>query len=186
MKSICAGISISIGCIAFLLSPIKIIGALLFCVGLLSIVVHRFTLFTGTISSVTKSTIMDNIGILLYNILGVIILALIFVGTGISTDVNVIVASKLSADIIEVFCKAILCNMLICLAVDEWKNTQNSLIVILCVTVFVFCGFEHCIANTFYMLVANNFSIKFLIVNVLGNAFGGIMLWRLKHIREIS
>jgi formate/nitrite transporter FocA (FNT family) len=44
------------------------------------------------------------------------------------------------------------------------------------VIVFILCGFEHCIANMFYISMAGMWSGKafvFLLVNTLGNAVGG-------------
>lgn len=181
-KSICAGMCISIGCIAYMISSSPFIGSILFSVGLLSIVIHGFKLFTGTISSVNINTLRYNIKILVGNLIGVVIASILFFGTGIDTTVYNLVYTKLSASIIEVFCKAAFCNILICIAVDEWKNTHNSILVILSVVVFILCGFEHCVANAFYMLVSGQFSLIFLAINILGNAFGGILLWRLKHL----
>ena len=44
--------------------------------------------------------------------------------------------------------------------------------------IFVVCGFEHMVANMFYITLANKFiiSIPFLIVSILGNIVGGILI----------
>lgn len=182
-KTILAGFCISLGCMAFLCSPDKFIGSVLFSVGLLAVVVHKFSLFTGTVCSVKKSkeAVVDQLGILYGNIVGVMIAAIVFRCSHIEVPVETLVATKLSAPYLAVFAKAILCNALICLAVDEWKKQRSALMVILAVTVFVLCGFEHCVANVFYMLLAGNFSLGFFVANVVGNACGGIFLWRLKY-----
>ena len=182
--ALCAGICISLGCIAFLMSPVKIVGAVLFAVGLLAVVVHGLKLFTGTVCSAkpAASDLHTQLVVLLGNILGVLVAALLFAGANLQTPVQEVVAAKLSASWLAIFCKAVFCNILICIAVDEWKGQKNSLIVIFGVAVFVFCGFEHCIANAFYMLAAGNFSLSFFAVNVLGNAAGGIGFWRMKHL----
>ena len=84
---------------------------------------------------------------------------------------------------------AILCNIMIYVAVEiirrsatNWRSAHVVVGVIFATTVFVVCGFEHCIANAFYFGVAGVFSlgmIKFLIVNAFFNAIGGIMAHRL-------
>lgn len=182
--SICAGFSIGLGCMAFLLSPTKLVGSVLFSVGLVCVVVHQLRLFTGTICSVkwTMGDALRQAIILTGNLLGAVLAAGVFLNTPIGTEVAALVAGKVSASYIGVFCKAVLCNVLICLAVDEWKSQGNTMMVVLAVTVFVLCGFEHCIANTFYMVAAQNFVWDFLLVNILGNMVGGIAFWRLKHI----
>ena len=46
------------------------------------------------------------------------------------------------------------------------------------VTVFVVCGFEHCIANMFYITAAGMWSGEagvFILVNTLGNICGGLL-----------
>ena len=198
-KAICAGMCISLGCIAFLMAPDKLSGSVLFSVGLLGVVVHKLFLFTGSVCSMkiepfwTSLPIWERFieyerqgGILLGNIIGVCIAAMIFLNTGIETGVSSLVDNKLSADVYAVFCKAILCNILICLAVDEWRKQKNSLMVIFAVSVFVLCGFEHCVANAFYMIAAGRFDIGFFVINVLGNAIGGIGFWRVKHFIEFD
>jgi len=189
-QSICAGICISLGCMTFLLSPDKISGSILFSVGLLGVVIHSFNLFTGSICSFGAHgigmtyEIVRQCFILFSNVVGTLIASIIFLNTGIETGVSGLVDNKLSADLLAVFCKAVFCNILICLAVDEWKKQKNSLIVIFAVTAFVLCGFEHCVANAFYMLTADKFCLSFFIVNVVGNAIGGISFWRLKYLFE--
>lgn len=198
-KAICAGICISLGCIAFLMAPDKLSGSILFSVGLLGVVVHKLFLFTGSVCSMKIEPFGASVPIwmqfieyerqgmiLLGNIIGVCITAMIFLNTGIETGVSGLVDNKLSADVYAVLCKAIFCNILICLAVDEWRKQKNSLMVIFAVSVFVLCGFEHCIANAFYMIAAGYFDIGFFVINVLGNAIGGIGFWRIKHFIELD
>ena len=182
-KPICAGIAISIGCIANLMATDRLAGAVLFGVGLLAVCVHGLILFTGTVCRAegTLDSILSNTKILLLNAVGVGIAAAIFLMSNLDTNVAGLVASKIAETPPEIMGKAMFCNILICIAVDEWKEQRNSLMVLFPVTVFVFCGFEHCIANLFYMAVAKTFSLGFFFWNVIGNAAGGMLFWRLKH-----
>lgn len=183
-QSICAGIAISLGCMANLMSQDRLVGAVLFGVGLLAVCVHGLKLYTGTVCRVegTLASIADNMLILLGNVVGVVIAWAIFETAGIETGAEQLFAAKLVATPAEFFAKAMLCNILICIAVDEWKEQKNSLLVLLAVTVFVFCGFEHCIANLFYMLSACHLYNDIFWLNVLGNAAGGILFWRMKRL----
>lgn len=67
------------------------------------------------------------------------------------------------------------------LAVDLWKRGQK-IGVFLCVPVFIFSGFDHSIANSFYngaAIGADTFTLRnvaFVTVVVLGNALGGMLL----------
>ena len=47
------------------------------------------------------------------------------------------------------------------------------------VTVFILCGFEHCVANMFYFSMAGIFSVQmlvFLLLNTVGNCIGGLLI----------
>ena len=57
IKSVLAGMFIGIGCLAYLSSPDKIIGALLFTVGLFVILTFKLNLFTGKICYIIEKKI---------------------------------------------------------------------------------------------------------------------------------
>lgn len=64
------------------------------------------------------------------------------------------------------------------IGVKSYRN--NSIIpLLLCVVLFVICGLEHCIANSFYMFYSMNFSmlsIAYLLINILGNTIGALAI----------
>ena len=189
-KSICAGIAISLGCMANLMAQDRLVGAVLFGVGLLAVCVHGMKLYTGTVcrAEMSLESVGENIAVLSGNAVGVLVAAAIFLAAGIDTNVDMLVAAKMEEAPLELFARAMLCNILICIAVDEWMEQKNSLLVILAVTVFVYCGFEHCVANLFYLIAAGIASKvdmvaagMFFALNVIGNATGGILFWRWKH-----
>ena len=65
---------------------------------------------------------------------------------------------KVTPDWITLFFKGILCNILVCLAV--WIGFSARTVVdkiaglLLPITAFVACGFEHCVANMFFLPMA--------------------------------
>jgi len=95
----------------------------------------------------------------------------------------VIVEHKMSLSYVSAFSAGILCNILVCLSV--WMAFKaNSIIskivaIIIPITAFVVCGFEHSIANMFYGLMATftysfNFD-SFIVQNLLPVTFGNLV-----------
>ena len=59
-----------------------------------------------------------------------------------------------------------------------FKENNTVLGILIGVPVFILSGFEHSIADIFYFCLGNVYNIKalfFIIVVILGNAFGSIM-----------
>ena len=74
-------------------------------------------------------------------------------------------------------------SILMFIAVDGFKNNPHEvgkyIGIFLGVTVFILCGFEHCVANMFYFSAANAWSGKallYLLVMTLGNTCGGVSI----------
>lgn len=191
IKSFLAGICISIGCIVNLSCDNKYIGAILFAVGLYSICVCNFNLFTGKICYLDNIT--DLIRIWIWNYIGSIAIALICIPTklfNLSEKASTMCLNKLSETPLEIFILGILCNVLIYFAVEGYKNKQPILL-IFSVAVFILCGFEHCVANMFYFslatlshlsIISTILQMEFIFVNTLGNTIGGICM---KHMSRL-
>ena len=83
-----------------------------------------------------------------------------------------VAAGKVTPDWVTLFFKGIMCNVLVCLAV--WIGFAGRTVVdkvvgiILPIAAFVACGFEHCVANMFFLPMA-------LILNMAGFGDPGIM-----------
>lgn len=185
--SILAGMSISFGCIAFLSSGNKIVGALFFVVGLFIILNFNFSLFTGKVCYALEhklSYIPRLLWIWVGNIVGAILMALM-VGatrlTGLVEAATAIVNTKLNDSLLSLFFLGVFCNMLIFVAVFGYKKFENPLAKMIAlffgVSVFVLCGFEHCIADAFYFAFAGSFTahtLLCLVIITLGNVVGGL------------
>jgi formate/nitrite transporter len=67
-------------------------------------------------------------------------------------------AGKIQPDVVTLFFKGILCNLLVCLAV--WlayagrSVTDKIVALILPVSAFIATGFEHCVANMYFLPLA--------------------------------
>ena len=178
IKSILAGMAISLGGAVFLSCENKAVGAFFFCVGLITVVYFSLNLYTGKIGYVlenNKTFFIDTALSVLGNALGCLVFGLI--KSPIGNVVN-IVAAKLEKAPLEVFVDGILCGVLIFICVDIFKKKNTPLAILFCVPTFILCGFEHSIADMFYVFNARNFSLNssiFLILVVLGNAVGGLL-----------
>ena len=177
VKSILAGIMISVGCVVNLSCDNKYIGAILFCIGLITILLFNFNLYTGKVCYIPNnkpSYILQILLILFGNILGCIIMGVLFPITPLS-----ICTTKLSYDLQTVLIKSIMCGLLIYIAVDSYKKYKTLLPTLFCIPIFILSGYIHVIADTFYFVSAQAFNtntIIYILVAAIGNAFGGMII----------
>jgi formate/nitrite transporter FocA (FNT family) len=193
INSFLAGVSISIGGFAYLSSGNKLIGALLFSICLFLICTMGYNLFTGKICYLFQSeeyNLPFMFVVLMMNFLGTFLIGMLtrFIKPELIETANNICATKLNEGW-KVILLGILCNVLIFYAVYEYANNKYEIgkyiAIIMCVVVFILCGFEHCIANMYYFSVADytDKTIGYILLNILGNALGGIGIYRLEELR---
>ena len=168
-KSILAGMAIALGCWMYLAAPNPIVGAFLFSCGLLSVRIYKLNLFTGKIQfMVTKQyPWYFYLIVFLGNIIGVSLMALLAHNNASAA----IAAAKISQPIWEAAAKGIGCGMLMSLATYEKSPLWMC---ILCVMGFILGGFNHCIADAYYMIAAGTIGFP-LIGTIIGNMFGGVI-----------
>ena len=192
LLAIGAGLAISIGGTVYLSVDNKIIGSLLFAVGLYAIVLNGLFLYTGKVGYlVVQSDKIEYLGLMaitwLGNLAGTWIGAVAVLNTriqGIRENAVGICETKLADEPLSIFLLAIFCGILMYIAVDGFKEKENPLILFFCVSVFILSGFEHCIANMFYFSIAGAWSLKtivYLIIMTLGNSLGGMLIPSLKN-----
>jgi formate/nitrite transporter len=150
----------------------KLLGGLAFSLGLILVVVAGAELFTGNSlivapwlsTRVSGSALLRNWGIVYFaNFAGALILvAIVFHGQfwalngyGVGANALMIASGKTSLAFVPALCRGIMCNILVCLAV--WmclaarSVTEKILAIVFPITAFVACGFEHSIANMFFI-----------------------------------
>ena len=76
---------------------------------------------------------------------------------------------------ISFFIKSILCGVVIYIAVLMYRK-GTPLGIIFGIPLFIFCGFQHCIANVITMGVARIFDLSLLIC-IVGNFMGSLIMW---------
>lgn len=176
-KAINAGVIIGIGGTCFLAIPDKTIGAFMFAVGLLTICVTDQYLFTGKCSYTYDVKYL--LTVILGNCIGATGFGLLMGLLNYNAPVRAVEMCEIKlAENIKVVPLAILCNILIYFAVEGFKKGQTILL-IMCVMVFILCGFEHSIANMFYFAVAKKYtwdSVLYLLLNVVSNWVGGVIV----------
>ncbi|NLK12646.1 MAG: formate/nitrite transporter family protein [Candidatus Phytoplasma sp.] len=194
-KAVLAGIVIAIAGTIYLTVDNKVIGSFLFGFGLLVVVSNKLNLFTGKVGYVIDkkpSYLIDIFIIIIGNLLGVLLIALM-VNLGGLTHVRASAISsvdlKLSKNLLESFALSIGCGMMMYLGVDGYYKNKNDfgkvVVVLLAVMIFILAKFEHSIANMFYFTAAGQWSFKsiiYLIVMLLGNGVGAVIINGLEKI----
>lgn len=181
ISSLLAGLCISIGGTAFLSVGGGLIGAILFSIGLLLVIEMGHNLYTGKVCFAQIANIPNMILILVGNILSCIIVGSLvaMIRPSVIGFAEEICRNKLSEPWWAVIILGMFCNILIYYAVANKK----PVITVFCVTAFITCGFEHSIANTYYMTVSGLLGslrgILYILLNIVGNTIGGLFIYRL-------
>ncbi|MGA6828723.1 formate/nitrite transporter family protein [Nitrospira sp. NS4] len=151
---------------------LRLAGGVTFSLGLVLVVVGGAELFTGNnliamawaVGCVRTSQVIKNwVWVYLGNLLGAfgtVVLVLLAgvpaLGDGAVGDTMVHIArSKVALDPVSAVARGILCNVLVCLAV--WlcmaarSVADKVLAIVFPISAFVACGFEHSVANMFFL-----------------------------------
>lgn len=173
-KSIAASLLIGLGNFA-LLKLGNPIGPVIFAFGLLGVCYLGLNLFTGKCGFLfeNKLKLTDLLIILAVNLLAGYLIGLLF-RVADPSIVEAASAKVTSWDFsLAFFVKSLLCGIIMYLAVKMYK-LGTPLGIIFGIPLFIFCGFQHCIANVITMGVAAGFSWS-LALAVLGNFIGSLI-----------
>ncbi|MDR2107981.1 MAG: formate/nitrite transporter family protein [Coriobacteriales bacterium] len=167
----------------------QILGGLVFCTGLFLVICAGAELFTGNClmiigrlsggyswAAMLKNWVVVYLGNLVGSLLLVALLLLIHYYTtnsgGVGNAMLSVAAGKIDQPWQILLFKGVMCNLLVCLAV--WVSYAARTIVdkffaiILPITAFVACGFEHCIANMFFLPLG--LALRFIGFDYTGSA----------------
>ena len=184
LNSFLGGICIAMGGTAYLIVENKYVGAVLFCVGLLSICYMQLSLYTGKIGFLatehTISNILKTIICLIGNLLAVILLGrmIAIALPQLCETATEMCQSKLATSHLSLFLKSIMCGILMYIAVWIFKYKTTPMIIFFAIPAFILSGFEHSIADAFYFGVSALLSIDvviFIIIVLLGNTVGSLL-----------
>jgi formate/nitrite transporter FocA (FNT family) len=191
-KAIMSGIMIGIGGTVYLSADNKYMGGFLFSLGLFTIIRFGFALYTGKVGYIPERKpiyIREVLITLLGNIIGTGITAVLIrltrVGTKVHENAVSVMETKTNDSVISWLILGFFCGMLMYIAVENGRKcgidkTDVSFIfgVVMPVMVFIFCGFNHSVADCFYMFAANPTlkSCLYILVVAIGNACGGMFI----------
>lgn len=186
-----AGVLIAIAGTAYLVLTSKynnpVFGSVIFSFGLYYICCYGFILYTGRIGYVRIKTIPLLITTLLVNLWTACLTGYVLGSTNVELMLIAenVLQTKLEKSIISAGLDSIMCGMLMFLAVDGFRSKFETriLTIVYCVTIFVLCGFEHCVANAAYIGLSTDFTLEkivFIIINIVGNTIGSILCYQLK------
>ena len=179
-KSILAGRLISLAGIVYLNCPDKIVGSLLFSLGLISVILLEANLFTGKIGYVnSKRSILDSLLILVFNLVAATIVGLIYrCGSDAAASIADLKLSIFSEAWWLTGLKSIGCGAAIYLAVEGYKKSKSLIPVILGGMKFILAGWNHCIADCFYMAAGSSsaLAIPYLLLVIVGNSIGSLLI----------
>lgn len=190
----------------------RVVGGMLFALGLVLVLCCGAELFTGNIlmicakmskkiswGSVARNWVIVWLG----NLAGALVaVALVYFaqvggmsGGAVGEAMVSVAAGKVSPDWFTLFAKGIMCNILVCLAVwigfSARTVADKVLGILLPISAFVAAGFEHCVANMFFLpmgLLLNGMGVGAegavtlggilfnLSAATLGNIVGGLMV----------
>ena len=180
-----------------------LVGALLFPVGLLMVCYFKLNLFTGKIGMAFRNKKLDKKGlnvwewlviILIGNAIGAMAIGLIVYAftlidkeSAFSIAVYTVGSSRaMPFDFKGVFnmsYKSILCGALVYIAIFFFNrlNTNFGKVIgiITPIAFFVYAGFQHCVANMFYIAAGGIWNLNAfvgLLICILGNSIGALLL----------
>ena len=179
--SVMSGIMIGFGGVVFLMCENRMVGSLLFSFGLLTIVCQGFALYTGRVGYFRTYGWAQMATTLAGNFVGTFLMGKLFTLTRlpIAETVQGIVATKLADSSLSVFILAVGCGAMMYLAVDNYRKSKSWLFIIFPIVIFILSGFEHSIANMFYLTLADAWgweALRITIIAILGNAVGSWMV----------
>lgn len=182
--SILAGIMIAFGGVINLTLG-TIPGAIFFSLGLITILIFNFNLFTG------KVGLLANKQISMFNLLVIWIgnfIGTFIVGLLLSCTLNFVKLQNAAIAIMNIrmvnswyanIILGIFCGLLMYIAVTGYRRSDNPLaaiiLVIFCVATFILSGYNHCVADMFYYSLSVGHNILYIIpilFTTIGNIIG--------------
>ena len=193
-----AGASIALGGLLFTLltnAGYKALPSFAFSIGLLLVCMFGFNLFTGKVGFFLEAEkkpkyLLDLLIMYVGNFAGALAIGYICFGffsqnTYVTSTIHIISNAReiTSSNWAITFLGAVGCGMLVYTAVyafkKEWPLGIRVVVLMFAVFAFVLAGFQHCIANMFYISFANDWSgLKLLniLIVTFGNIIGAILL----------
>lgn len=182
-KSALAGFLIALAGAIYLNSTNKFIGAALFSLGLISVILFGANLWTGKVGYVDSKDSLHAVLIMFgINMIIAFLVGLVYkFGIGATSAF----ASRLDKTWYRVFLDGIGTGVCIYAAVEGYKKSKSLIPVILGVMAFILAGFEHSVADAFYYGSGELTwkGLGYIGLISLGNATGSLLVNRLQYLK---
>ena len=189
-----AGVMIIIGCSVYLACDNKYVGAILFSVALLTICIKGFSLYTGKIGYIVEQHKKEDFSVLFLGLLGNAIatillgFAIYYALPNLASSASIICEAKLlNQTFFQTLIRAIMCGVLMYVAVSVYKEHKSIVGILFAIPVFILSGFEHSIADIGYFAISGICSWQafgFIWTVILGNSIGSCILPLFKMLGE--
>ncbi len=185
-SSMMAGVCVGIAGFGYLATR-DIVGSVLFAFGLLSVVNYRLRLYTGTAGFIKKGEVKLLCLILLGNIAGCLLVALLarLSPFELQASAQNILEGRLAVGPLRGALLAVGCGFIMTTAVT-FARKGNNLPMLFGVPLFIVCGFPHCVADAFYYLtvpvdfwMTHGLDIAVFYVSIVLGNFVGCNFYRL-------
>ncbi len=189
INAIIAGIAISMGGVIYLTLDNHIAGSFLFSIGLFTIYTFGFNLFTGKVCYIVNekpSYLLTVLIVYIGNFAGTVGTGIVFRHTKLARladHTRELVNTKLSDTLFSTFIMAVMCGIMMCIAVIGYQTIKDGigryLSLALPVMVFILSGYEHSIADMFYFTMGGSWSAKaflYIVIISAGNLAGGSLI----------
>lgn len=200
INAVIGGMMIGIGGCVSLSCDNRYIGSALFSLGLFAIIQFGYGLYTGKIGYAPlrkPAYLSECLFTLLGNALGTFIDAILLRQTRIFSAIGekaaASVETKVGDSLWSAFILAVFCGILMFTAVENARlsnaaggHTEKTIGTMLCIMVFILCGFNHCIADMFYIFLSGTLgkAAAYLPIVIVGNSIGGMLFPILKTLTD--
>ena len=177
LKSILAGVLIALAGIVYLSCTDKVVGSFLFSFGLCLVILLEANLYTGKVGYIKSvDDLSEVLFMLILNLVSAYLVGLLSGMGSLHDSAAAIVTTKLETEWWITLLKSIGCGICIYGSVEGYKKTKSFIPVILGVMCFILAGFNHVVADAFYIGAARFGSLQYLLLVAIGNAIGSILI----------
>lgn len=177
LKSILAGVLIALAGVVYLSCTDKVVGSFLFSFGLCLVIILEANLYTGKVGDVKSvDDLSEVLFMLILNLVSAYLVGLLSGMGSLHDSAAAIVTTKLETEWWITLLKSIGCGICIYGSVEGYNKTKSFIPVILGVMCFILAGFNHVVADAFYIGAARFGSLQYLLLVAIGNAIGSILI----------
>lgn len=149
VKSLLAGFLIGLGCVVYVVCPVKYIGSFLFSLGLMTIIINQYNLYTGKVGAWVPRATLSLLYMFALNGIACAATAYCFAEyTRLDfSAIETIVPAKVNDTMLSSFILAIGCGAMMQIAFFNFLKERHPIYIVLPIMFFMLAGFEHSVAN---------------------------------------